>query len=210
MFIKSFRVGPVVTNCYILGDESTKQAAIIDPGANGDALVRKVIGEGYEPTMILLTHGHFDHVGGVESAVNLLRSMEREVPVYIHAADYPTSPTGFSMDVSLSGIPGIRYYKEGDTVALGALTIKVIETPGHTKGGVCLVVEDAIFSGDTLFAGSCGRTDFPASSPSDMMKSLKKLSLIKGDYRVYPGHEAPTSLDYERKTNPYMTYAMRQ
>lgn len=212
MFIKCFRVGPVVTNCYVLGDEVTKMAALIDPGDHGKRLALQVMQDGYQLEMILLTHGHFDHISGVSGVLEEAERLYpgKEIPVYIHQEDYPCSSTNFHMDVSLSGTPGIRYYADGDTVQLGELTIEVIGTPGHTKGGVCLKVEDALFTGDTLFCGSCGRTDFRSSSPQQMLQSLKKLALIPGDYEVYPGHEAPTTLEEERSSNPYMMQAMRR
>lgn len=212
MFVKGFVVGPVETNCYILGDERTKEAALIDPGASGAELVQRARQEGYQVKMILLTHGHFDHIGGVEGALNALKEQNpaEEVPVYIHQGDYPVAPASFARPVSLEGVPGIRFYDGGDTVSLGSHTIQVIATPGHTQGGVCLLVEDCLFTGDTLFCGSCGRTDFQTSSQTDMLRSLKKLAQLPGEYKVYPGHDSATLLSLERQDNPYMIYAMRQ
>lgn len=212
MFVKGFVVGPVETNCYILGDEAAKVAALIDPGDSGAELVQRAQQEGYQIKMILLTHGHFDHIGGVEGALNALREQNpsEEVPVYIHRGDYPVAPASFARPVSLKGVQGIRFYDDGDTVTLGSHTIQVIATPGHTQGGVCLLAEDCLFTGDTLFCGSCGRTDFQTSSPVDMMCSLKKLAQLPGDYKVYPGHESASLLSLERRNNPYVLYALRQ
>ncbi|MCD7838161.1 MAG: MBL fold metallo-hydrolase [Clostridiales bacterium] len=211
MFVKGLVVGPVETNCYILGDEATKDAALIDPGDYGRWVVTQAEEAGYQVTMILLTHGHFDHIGGVQAALSALKMdhPDREIPVYIHRADYPKAPSSFFRPVSLEGVEGIRFYDEGDTVTLGSHTIRVLSTPGHTQGGVCLMVEDCLFTGDTLFAGACGRTDFETSSTADMMASLKRLGQLEGDYKVYPGHEGATLLSVERQENPYLMYAMR-
>jgi glyoxylase-like metal-dependent hydrolase (beta-lactamase superfamily II) len=210
MYIQGLTVGPVETNCYILGDEATKLAALIDPGDAGAELVRFTKGQGYEIAMILLTHGHFDHIGGVKEAVEVL-NQEREtpLPVYIHEEDYPCAPASFDRHITLEGVPGVRFYGEGDTLTLGGISIQVISTPGHTCGGVCLIAGDSIFTGDTLFYGSCGRTDFETSSPEAMLASLKRLALLEGDYKVYPGHEGATLLSDERKNNPYMIYARK-
>ncbi len=211
MFVKGLVVGPVETNCYILGDEVTKDAALIDPGDSGARVVRWANETGYQVKMILLTHGHFDHIGGVKAALSALKAEhpDRDIPVYIHPADYPTAPASFFRPVTLEGVEGVRFYDEGDTVALGSHTIRVLSTPGHTQGGVCLMVEDCLFTGDTLFAGACGRTDFETSSTADMMASLKRLGQLDGDYKVYPGHEGATRLSVERQGNPYLMYAMR-
>lgn len=209
MYIASKVVGPVQTNCYLLGEEEHKIAALIDPGDSGEALVRWAEEQGYQVTMILLTHGHFDHIMGVKAALNALAAKGMQVPVYVHQADYPLAPCGFYDNVTLEGIPDVRFYDEGDTVPLGDLTIQVIYTPGHTRGGVCLVVDDVIFSGDTLFRGSCGRTDFPGSSPTEILDSLWKLAQLHGDYTVYPGHDQQTTLREERQHNPYLLYVLR-
>lgn len=209
MLIASKVVGPVQTNCYLLGDEATKHAALIDPGDRGSALVSWAQESGYQITMILLTHGHFDHISGVKDAQDTLSAMGVEVPVYVHKADYPLAPCGFFDNVTLSNVKNVHFYDEGDTVTLDSLSIQVLYTPGHTQGGVCLVAENVIFSGDTLFCGSCGRTDFPGSSSAEIIKSLKKLSELPGDYQVCPGHDQRTTLNQERAWNPYMQYAMK-
>lgn len=211
MFVKGLVVGPVETNCYILGDEATKDAALIDPGDSGLRMVTQAREAGYQVKMILLTHGHFDHIGGVKDALSALKAEDptRDIPVYIHHADYPMAPASFFRPVTLEGVENVRFYDEGDTVTLGGHTIRVLSTPGHTQGGVCLMVEDCLFTGDTLFAGACGRTDFEASSTADMMASLKRLGQLEGDYKVYPGHEEATLLSVERQENPYLIYAMR-
>lgn len=210
MFIRGYTVGPYSTNCFILGDEETKKAAIIDPGERGAAIADKIEEHGYEPIMILATHGHFDHIAGVQQLLNAWyqKHPEAEIPVYIHEADYPCAPAGLVNGISLQGVPNLHYYADGDTLQLGNLTIEVIGTPGRTAGGVTLKVEDVLFVGDTLFCGSCGRTDFDSSSIHQMYASLKKLAELPGDYQVFPGHDRPTTMEAEREQNPYVAYAV--
>lgn len=210
MFIRGYTVGPVATNCYFLGDEATKKAAIIDPGERGEALVNKLEENGYEPAMILLTHGHFDHIGGVKQLLFTWRQRHGggDIPVYIHEADYPSAPSSFMRGITLEGVENIHHYADGDTLQLGDITIEVIGTPGHTAGGVTLKAEDALFTGDTLFCGSCGRTDFETSDVNEMYASLKKLGQLPGDYQVFPGHDRTSTMEIEREDNPYLAYAM--
>lgn len=210
MYIASKTVGPVQTNCYLLGDEATGRAALIDPGDSGDALVRWAGQKGYQVTVILLTHAHFDHIGGVKAAQELMERKGVQVPVYVNDVDYPVARCGFMDSVTLSDVKDVRFYKEGDTVMVDSIPVQVLETPGHTKGSVCLIADGkAIFSGDTLFAGSCGRTDFPGGSAQEILRSLKRLALLEGDYQVYPGHESHTSLSDERAYNMYMLHALK-
>ena len=156
---------------------------------------------------ILLTHGHFDHT----TAVRPILEQYPDLPVYINEKDVVDGRVG-DMELVFSRLPehNQRYYHDGDTLTLGSLTVTVLETPGHSKGSVCLVVEDVIFSGDTLFCGSCGRTDFAGGSYEDMLQSLKRLAMLPGQYRVYPGHDRPTDLDFERRFNPYMKQGLRE
>ncbi|MCD7917989.1 MAG: MBL fold metallo-hydrolase [Clostridiales bacterium] len=205
MFIDSITVGPVATNCYLLGDETTKRCALIDPGAQAPDILRMAAEDGYTPAMILLTHGHFDHVDGVREVRNLAGSL----PVYLHPADYPYAPAGPWSPTGLGALEDIHLYREGDTVTLDGLTIHVLETPGHTAGSVTLQVGDALFTGDTLFCGSCGRTDFETSSQADMLRSLARLARLEGDYKVYPGHEEASTLAREREGNPFLRYAVK-
>lgn len=206
MFVDQITVGPVCTNCYILEDEATKQCAIIDPGAEAKAILSRAERRGAKPVMILLTHGHYDHVNGVRDILHLAGPM----PVYIHRADYPHAPAGIYSPKGLGTLDAVRFYDEGDTLTLGEITIRVMATPGHTAGGVTLIAGDALFTGDTLFCGSCGRTDFETSSVPDMMASLRRLAGLEGNYRVYPGHDAFSTLEQERKDNPYLIYAQHQ
>ena len=206
MLIRRLTVGMVQTNCYFLGDEGSKKAAVIDPGDNGGYLAQSLSALGYRAEMVLLTHGHFDHVDGVRDFLAEAGSM----PVYLSRKDYPFCPTGFvapSAD-GLGELKEVRFLAEGDTLVLGALTIEVLKTPGHTPGGLTFRVGDALFTGDTLFAGSCGRTDFPNSSMEDMLASLRRLGELEGDFQVYPGHMGASTLARERKINPFLRQAM--
>lgn len=205
MLIEQLTVGPVATNCYLLGDEESKRCAIIDPGAEARRIVNLAKACGYTPALILLTHGHYDHVTAVRDVLKLAGSM----PVYIHPADYPHAPAGVYSPRGLGKLDEAVFYREGDTVALGGLVIHVLETPGHTAGSVTLQVGDALFTGDTLFAGSCGRTDFETSSLPAMLQSLRRLASLEGDYRVFPGHDVSSTLERERRSNPYLSYALR-
>lgn len=207
MFVYPMTVGPVATNCYLLGDESTHVGTIIDPGAHGQKIAEVVQKSGYQVDKILLTHTHFDHISGLGE---LLKALDADLPIYVHKSDYPGAEAGFGTNESLEQYEKqIHFYADGDTVPLGNATIQVIHTPGHTPGGVSLLVEDCLFTGDTLFCGSCGRTDLPSSNPQDLLASLRRLSQLEGDYIVYPGHEQFTTLDQERDTNPFVRYALQ-
>ncbi len=206
MKIDSLAVGPIGTNCYILQDEAAKLCAVIDPGDEPERIIAAVERTGCTPAMALLTHGHFDHYTGLAG----LLEQWPDLPVYIHESDVTDRAAG-GFDLLFPRLPekNQRYYKDGDRLTLGSLTITVLETPGHSRGSVCLVVGDVIFSGDTLFYGSCGRTDFVGGSYEDILRSLKRLAQLPGQYRVYPGHDRPTDLDFERRVNPYVKQGLR-
>ena len=200
MKIYTMRVGPIMTNCYLLCDEEARACALIDPGDEPERVEQMVAASGCALQMILLTHGHFDHCSGVRG----LLAHHPDVPVYIHRLD--TVDPGVRNDLKFPRLDerNQRYYAEGDTVRVGSLTLTVWETPGHSRGSVCLIGDGVIFSGDTLFRGSCGRTDFPDGSYEDILRSLGRLGRLEGDYRVLPGHEEQTGLDFERRFNPYL------
>ena len=159
MKIDSIMVGPIMTNCYLLSDETAGVCALIDPGDEVDRVLDMVSRSGCALQYILLTHGHFDHT----TAVRPILERYPDLPVYINEKDVVDGRQG-DMELVFSRLPehNQRYYHDGDTLTLGSLTITVLETPGHSKGSVCLVVGDVIFSGDTLFRCSCGRTRSPA------------------------------------------------
>lgn len=202
MQVKVLQVGPIGTNCYILEDEATKLAAVIDPGDEAEKILSVLKEDGVETRYILLTHGHYDHTTGVP---DLHRALP-EAQVYIHKAD--AQGAGSRLFPLAGEIADLHFYDEGDTLPLGGLTIHVLHTPGHSKGGVTLQVGDVLFCGDTLFAGSCGRTDLNGGSYEEIMQSLKRLGQLPGDYHVCPGHDVTSTLERERKTNPFLREAM--
>lgn len=213
MEIRRIYIPSVYVNCYLLVDESTGAMAVIDPGDDiADSLGHFCVDNGWDLRAVFLTHGHYDHVGGVTA----LRKKFPDVPVYLH-------PTDAGKDDRLTPtahLGPLTFWGEGDTVPLGNLTVEVLHTPGHTPGSVCLLCRDpnaggdplsgrdALFTGDTLFAGSIGRTDFPSGSEADMMASLKRLGKLEGNYNLFPGHEGVSTLSRERQTNPYLREAM--
>ena len=192
--MKMLPLGAYQTNTYLVWDEASSSCVVIDPGYQAETILREVKALGKEISAIFLTHGHFDHVGAVRDLV-----AEVGCPVYLNEAD-------LTMPAQLTAGP-LYYtntYAEGDFVDAAGLSFKVLHTPGHTPGSVCLMCENVIFSGDTLFWGSCGRTDLPGGSWTTIRASLLRLADLKGDFRVYPGHGDETTLDFERKMNPYM------
>lgn len=204
MKIKSMQVGELATNCYILIDETEKKAAVIDPGDEADRILAELEGLDAQVEYILLTHGHYDHIGGVAQ----LREALPQAKVYLHKAD--SRGTGFHVVPLADQVADLQYYDDGDTLTLGSLTVDVIHTPGHTPGGVTLRVKDVLFTGDTLFAGSMGRSDFPGGNTQQLFASLKKLARLEGDYHVLPGHDRTTTLEQERRSNVFMLEAMKQ
>lgn len=194
MKIVCLPLGAYQTNTYILYEEGASRCLIIDPGYEPEQITRYLDQLGLEPEAILLTHGHFDHVGGVKGIAE-----ETGCKVYLHEEDL-TLPNR----LTLGTIPYTDHYGEGDTLALAGLSFRILHTPGHTPGGVCILCEDAMFSGDTLFAGTCGRTDFPGSSPKDMRTSLTRLAKLEGEYTVLPGHGEASTLSEEKRSNPYL------
>ena len=207
MTIQTLQVGPIMTNCYLLCDEEAKVCALIDPGDDAERVEKLVEQSGCQLRYILLTHGHFDHT----SAVRPLLEVYPDVPVYIHEKDAVDGRGGELMFTRLDE-KHQRYYKEGDALLLGGLTLRVLETPGHSEGSVCLLVEGqgVLFAGDTLFRCSCGRCDFPGGDYRKMLSSMGRLAALEGNLRVLPGHDRETTLDYERRVNPYMRQGAKQ
>lgn len=192
--IQTLPLGAYQTNCYIAWEETSGDCIVIDPGYEPWRVFTKAEELGKSIAAILLTHGHFDHVGGVRGIVE-----RAGCPVYLHENELsqPEEMTAGPLFYTCT-------YGEGDVLKLAGLTVRVLHTPGHTPGSVCLAVGDTLFSGDTLFMDSIGRTDFPGGSTAEIMQSLKRLAALDTDYRVLPGHGPETTLFAEKQYNPYL------
>lgn len=205
MKIKGFAIGEMQVNCYVLEDEETGEGAIVDPGRYAPE-VEEEVKKLKKLKYILLTHGHFDHVWEVKFAKEKTGA---EIVISKEDAgclnDDPHNlchHAGIEMNKCYADIT----VSDGDELFLGNEKIKVLHTPGHTQGSVCYLMENSriLISGDTLFCRTCGRTDFEGGSQADMLKSLKRLKELDGDYAVYPGHNRATTLSEERVKNRYM------
>lgn len=202
MKVSVMQVGPIGTNCYFLQDEESGLMDIIDPGDDWERILHQVKKAEGEVKYILLTHGHYDHTTAVPDLVKALPGVQ----VYIHQAD--ANGAGSQLFPLAAQVKDLNNYDEGDTLSLGSLTIEVLHTPGHSKGSVTLKVGDVLFTGDTLFCGSCGRTDLRGGSYEEIMASLKRLGELEGDFHVCPGHDRTSTLERERKYNPFLLEAM--
>ena len=208
MEISVLRLGEIMTNCYIFREENSKRCGIVDPGDQGEYLAAWLMGRDLVPEAVLLTHGHFDHILGIPG----LRKEWPDLPVWCHPADMGE---GDSAAIFGQSFPTVRSfgnvtpYGEGDVITVAGCRLEVLETPGHTPGSVTLRSGDVLFTGDTLFAGSMGRTDLPGGDEGQIMKSLRRLYELEGDCQVLPGHEGQSTLEQERKTNYCMRRAMR-
>lgn len=203
--MRTLAVGPLAANCYIIWCKHTKEALVIDPGGEGPRILAEIIKEGLRLKYIVNTHGHIDHI----AANNHLKE-ETQAKLLIHPDDAPLLR---DPELNLSAYTGRPFQSlpsdmeitDGDEIAVGDLRFVVLHTPGHTRGSICLRAEGVLFTGDTLFAGSIGRTDFPGGSYRQLLESIKSKILPCGDSCVvYPGHGPSTTVGYERENNPFL------
>jgi hydroxyacylglutathione hydrolase len=190
MIVKRFTVGWLSTNCYVVGCEKTKEAVVIDPGLESEKEAEEVLDfikeNGFRIKYIINTHGHSDHISG-----NATIKKATGAPILIHKSD-------------ALRVHADRKLVDGDVLKVGCLKLVVLHTPGHTKGGISLLGDKVVFTGDTLFPSSIGRTDFPGGSYEELIRSIRtKLLLLPDSFKVYPGHESPTTIGKEKKNNPF-------
>lgn len=200
MLIKTLPLGQIETNCYIVTDGNTLECAVIDPGDESNCVLDYLERNKLKCKYIFITHGHFDHTMAVNAVCEATGATvcmnENDTRADVQSAPFKFNPPEDTV-----------FYREGDVFRVGSLEFKVIETPGHTPGGVTLICGKALFTGDTLFKDSCGRTDFPGGDMQVLLGSLKRLADLPGDYEVYPGHMDTTTMDRERRFNYYVRYA---
>lgn len=205
MNIESIVVGELQVNCYILYDD-TGQGIVIDPGSNGAVILSRIRKIGLELTEIINTHGHFDHVGA-----NGYLKNKTGASLLIHEGDRallrqaPSSAASFGLTVEEPPEPD-RFIGEREKIDFGKTTLEVIHTPGHSPGGICLLHDHVLFTGDTLFAGSIGRTDLPGGSHEQLLESIRsKLLVLAETVEIYPGHGPSSSIGREKKYNPFFS-----
>lgn len=202
MKVHMFTVGELLTNCYVVSCKQTKEAIIIDPGFDNSLEAEKIFkfisSESLSLKFVLNTHGHPDHTCG-----NGIVKEKFNVPILIHEYDAHLLGKDFLGFKSLSPQADILLHN-GSLIEFGKITLKVMHTPGHSRGGISLLGKEEVFTGDTLFLGSIGRTDLPESSESDMLSSLKKLTLLPDHFVVYPGHGPVTTIGAEKRINPFL------
>jgi glyoxylase-like metal-dependent hydrolase (beta-lactamase superfamily II) len=205
LIIKTLVVGPIMANCHILGCEETKEAAVVDPGDDTGKILMALAESKLNVKYILNTHGHFDHVGGNKKMKEVTKA-----PILIHSSDAHML-TSLSSAAAAWGMaaddspPPDQTIEEGDTISFGKITLKVLHTPGHTPGGVSFHSDGKVFVGDTLFAGSIGRTDFPGGDFDTLISGIKKkLFPLGDDVVVYCGHGPETTIGREKRSNPFL------
>lgn len=201
MLIKTLPVGQLETNCYVVTDETSMECAVIDPGDESNAILNYLEEHKMTCRAILITHGHWDHTGAANAIVE-----ETGADLYIHQLDTTSDPMEARYKYLASD--NTRFYDEGDEIHIGSLVFRVMFTPGHSPGGVTLVCEDAVFCGDTLFRGSCGRTDLPGGDINEELRSILRICKLPGEYDIYPGHMDSTTLERERNFNYYCRQAL--
>jgi hydroxyacylglutathione hydrolase len=206
MLIKSFYTGPLSVNCYVITDEKSKKTFMVDPGGHNADMVNYIKEHQFLLEYIVLTHGHGDHIGGVPDIkkefpnVKLVGCIHDKAMFEDARANMSTMIYGFPVEFSAD-----QYVDDGDTMKIGEMELRFFHTPGHTPGGMCVLLEDVVFSGDTLFEQSIGRTDFPGSSFQALVKSIhEKLFILPDDTTVLPGHMGTTTIGFEKENNPFV------
>ncbi len=208
MILKMLVVGPFMSNCYVVGSEKTKEGMIIDPGAEADTIMDVVRKLGLSVVLVVVTHSHIDHIGALPQVIKATGA-----PFAIHEAEahgHKLGEVGRMLDNMLGqtsrSLPQPdRLLHDGDVIEVGDLSFTVLHTPGHSPGGISLLVPGAVFCGDSLFNFSIGRTDFPGCSYEELMDSIwTKLMTLPDDTRVFPGHGPETTIGFERKANPFL------
>ena len=205
MIIEKVVVGPFATNCYIVGDESTKEGIIIDPGDEAKKILKRVNELGLDIKLILLTHGHIDHAGALKEVKEALNV---DVAVHVDDANFERyQSAGLVLGLFYPKPPAPdRLLKDGDTLDIAGMHFDVLHTPGHTAGGICLLRDGVVFSGDTLFNRSIGRSDLPGGNHSQLLESIhNKLLVLDDDTVVHPGHGDETTIAAERNGNPFLS-----
>lgn len=200
--IDSLTLGAYQTNCYIVWEDSSKTCAVIDPGYEPETILARLDKLGLTPDAVLLTHGHFDHVGAVEAIVKATGCK-----LWMSQSDYTqfkTPENDFFYPIHDCDFTEVWFCEDDEIIHAGGLTFTVLATPGHTYGSVCYLCGNTMFSGDTLFAGSCGRIDLPGGDRKAMIGSLERLAEIEEDYRIFPGHGGSSTLKQEQHVNPYL------
>ena len=207
MRMKSFTVGPLGVNCYVLQDDFSDAGLVIDPGGNAEELLQYLKQEHISLQTIVNTHGHGDHIG----ADDRLRQATG-ARLLIHAADAPMLADARAnlsayMGFTVQAAPADAFLQDGETLQVGHMSFTVLHTPGHSPGGICLFGEGVLFSGDSLFAESIGRCDFPGASETELVAALqKKILPLPDDVKVYPGHGPVTTIGWELQHNPYLQF----
>lgn len=198
MDIKILPLGDYGANCYLITNKDANETVIVDPGANGSYLIKEIDKLGSNVKAILLTHAHFDHVGALMDVVN-----KYEVPVYINIGEVENMSNDNFVYLKLPDI--FTKVEDGEVITFNNMKVKCIHTPGHSKGGMCYLINDLIFTGDTLFKGSIGRTDLISGNHETLINSITdKLMILDGNTKVYPGHGPSSTINYEKMINPFL------
>ncbi len=202
MYLEAFSDNPYATNCWLLAAEGSLDAAVIDPGFSPERVLALLRAAGKRPVAVLVTHGHVDHIGAVGDVCGT------ELPLYIHKEDelalWDHEAWGAGYAAPPIRPPEVRTVSDGEVIETAGLALEVIHTPGHTPGSVCFRAPEFVFTGDLVFHGSIGRSDFPNSSQAAMARSLRRFLELPDELRVYPGHNETTTVGTERATNPFL------